>query len=91
MNPYQKDKARCKNWRCNWKGLEQEILLAPNPFDASDQLQGCPKCKDINTMLVCCYEAECWEFVDGGEPTPAGYKQACGDHLSRIVKGGEAK
>ena len=74
------DKCRCSNLNCDWRGPEQEILRAPNPFDEDDTLVGCPRCLDINTLIDVCDEPGCWEFSSCGHPVPGGYQRTCGKH-----------
>lgn len=73
-------KQVCSDYKCNWHGTSEEVLMAPNPFDPSDEILGCPKCKQVNTVQVACDEPDCWEPVTMGTPTPTGYRQTCGRH-----------
>lgn len=65
---------------CDWRGLESAILCASNPFDAEDTIQGCPKCKSVNTMRTTCDEDGCWEPDTMGTPTENGYRRTCWKH-----------
>lgn len=65
---------------CGWRGLAADMLRAPNPFDPSDELNGCPHCKQPETLLVACDEPGCWRETSCGTPTPDGYRRTCGQH-----------
>ena len=78
MTMPKKEKLRCQNRRCDWRGTEDDSLKAPNPFNPeNDILIGCPDCKDVNNLQVCCDEPGCWEAVSMGVPTPDGYRNTC--------------
>lgn len=74
------EKSRCTE--CGWIGETDEVLEAPNPFDAFSQeiIQGCPKCKQVECMECVCDEPGCKLPVNGGTPTPEGYRQTCYKH-----------
>jgi len=65
---------------CEYRGRIEEMLSAPNPFDPTDDLYGCPKCKSINCFTSVCDEANCWRSVSWGQPTKDGYRQTCHEH-----------
>lgn len=73
-------KVVCEDWRCGWHGQLDEILRAKHPFDADDEILGCPSCKDVNCILNACDEDGCWERVTCGTPTKTGYRNTCGKH-----------
>ena len=75
-------KVKCSEYRCSWQGTERETLTAPNPFDLVPQgvIEGCPECKEINTIVKVCDEPDCWEPVSCGTPTEDGYRSTCGKH-----------
>lgn len=73
----------CGEYRCNWRGTDAEVLHAPNPFDPEDEISGCPKCKEINSIYRACDEPGCWDRVSCGTTTPNGYRQTCGKHRPR--------
>jgi hypothetical protein len=75
------DKLLCED--CAWHGLQSEMLTAPNPFDATDTIHGCPKCKSVQSLLVACDEPGCWRETSCGTPTPSGYRRTCGQHAPR--------
>ena len=73
-------KYLCSKHRCNWHGFEDEVLTAHSPFDVTDMLYGCPKCKDVRTVVRACDEPDCWEPATCGFPTDSGYRNTCHDH-----------
>lgn len=77
-----KQKFRCKNYRCDWKGYEEDILVGISPFDG-EEITGCPKCKDINTIVSVCDEKGCWDFVSCGMSTKTGYRSTCHKHVPK--------
>jgi hypothetical protein len=66
-----------------WARLEEkEVLFAPNPFDPSSVILGCPKCKAVQEMVPVCDEPGCWESVCCGTPMPLGeYRSTCHKHV----------
>jgi hypothetical protein len=68
---------------CDWHGLENEVLQAPNPFDPEDGVLGCPKCKSVNEIVYTCIADNCWKPVSCGTPTVGGYMNTCGKHAPR--------
>jgi len=66
---------------CDWKGIEKEMLCAPNPFELDENIYGCPSCKEINTIFIACDEPDCWERATCGTPTNEEYKITCGKHM----------
>lgn len=76
-------KVRCSNYRCNWRGVEDEILTAPNPFMEAEVITACPKCKEVYSVTQACDEPHCWEFASCGTPTETGYRRTCGAHMPK--------
>lgn len=76
----EKDKVKCGDFRCGWKGQASDILTAPHPFHPNDTISGCPKCRDVETLECVCDEPGCWETVSAGTPTPEGYRSTCHKH-----------
>ena len=70
---------------CGWKGHTHEVLGAGNPFDEDDVIVGCPKCRCVNTIKMCCDEPGCWALNDCGTPTPDGYRSTCGPHSRGLI------
>src|SRR5574343_1782521 len=70
-------------WLCNscdWIGSDAELLRAPNPFDSSDAIVGCPKCKAVEDVVNACDEPRCDREATCGFPDPGGYRRTCGSH-----------
>jgi hypothetical protein len=72
------DKLLCSE--CHKRLRVAEILHAISPFDAGDDIAGCPQCKAINAELPVCDEPGCWELVTQGCPTTDGYRTTCREH-----------
>lgn len=73
-------RCKCENRRCGWVGKATEALRAPSPFDPTDILNGCPRCKGVDTLRTVCDENGCDRFATCGSPTPDGYRQTCFEH-----------
>ncbi len=80
------DKVKCTE--CNWYGVISELLTADNPFLPTDTINGCPSCKEVNTMGRCCDRQGCWNTVSGGSPTKDGYEFHCLEHSPMVKKEG---
>ena len=78
-------KVKCEEYRCSWHGEEIEVLTASNPFNIDFIISGCPKCREINSIVYVCDEPECWETVSCGTRTSMGYRSTC--HKHRPEKG----
>lgn len=80
-----------EKWVC--KECDQTVfehLSAPNPFDATDTVSGCPCCKSVNSLLQACQYPGCNQPASGGYPNGLGYRYAwlCYKHS---LKAGENK
>lgn len=74
-------------WKCQECAVVvSEYLVAPNPFDATDSIIGCPNCKSVNSLLEVCDEPGCAEYSSCGFPTPTGYRRTCGKHYQEATK-----
>lgn len=65
---------------CDWCGSSDDVLKAPNPFDADDTLWFCPNCKAAECLYLACDEPGCNRETSCGTPTPNGYRSTCGEH-----------
>ena len=74
-------KVKCDE--CGWHGLENQVLVARSPFDDGDNIYGCPKCLDVNSMRPVCDEPDCWSDSTCGTPTPDGYRNTCHKHIPK--------
>lgn len=73
-------------WRCtdcHWVGVAKQFLRAPSPFDAHDDLTGCPKCKSAETMEMLCDEPDCSNLYSQGWQGDDGYRYTCHEHGDR--------
>ena len=79
------------HWKCSdcgWLGEPAEALHAPHPFvdqPSSDEIVGCPECREVNTMQMVCDEPGCREVKTCGFNTDAGYRQTCGKHYQAAL------
>lgn len=74
-------------WRCGNCDLiysENELLKAPNPFDKSECLTGCPDCNFVNDFSQICDAPNCKEDSTCGIPTKAEYRRVCGKHYREL-------
>jgi len=76
------NKMMCGNRRCGWVGDSSELLTAPSPFDATDIIRACPRCKDVDTSIhTACEFEDCRRYGEGGYPLKDGrYVWRCHDH-----------
>jgi hypothetical protein len=65
---------------CGWRGTEDRVLKALNPFDDLDIIVGCPRCKHVNTILTACEVEGCWLPVECGTPKSNEYRITCSKH-----------
>jgi len=72
------DRAVCRE--CGWMGRNAQMLTAPNPFNAEDEVNGCPNCKSVSCLLVACQVDGCRKEASVGFPKDGDYVNACGDH-----------
>jgi hypothetical protein len=86
----QKTKLICKE--CGWKNEHDEPLTAPNPFNSSDIITGCPACRCVNSITIACDAEKCWEIATCGRPIRRRdgreYFGLCGKHYSQYEKEG---
>ena len=60
---------------------EDKVLSAPNPFNASEMLDGCPECRCIFSFHRVCEADGCDEVATCGAATNEGYMCLCDKHL----------
>lgn len=72
-------------WRCTeCDNIVHELLSAPNPFDTTETISGCPVCRSVECFRLVCDEPDCEQLVSAGWPTPeGGYRRTCGKHWQR--------
>jgi hypothetical protein len=79
-----------KQWGCNECGvltLEIELLRAVSPFDASETITACPKCKTIDNFYEVCDEPLCNKEVTCGYPAGpefGWYRRTCSKHYRAL-------
>lgn len=84
-------KCVCSEYRCNWHGMESEVLTAPDPFNQGETLYACPECRTVGSVVEACDEPECWAESSCGTPTESGYRRTCGKHRPNCEVSGVAK
>jgi hypothetical protein len=77
----QSDKVRCEE--CGWTGLDEDILVAPNPFDPSTKIHGCPSCRDVVNFVPLCDEPGCKEPVTRVRQMLEGLRLTCAAHVPK--------
>lgn len=79
MTAPEREKMECNN--CGWRGASKDVLRAENPFaEDFETMEGCPDCREPNTMEVICDEPGCWQRGTCGAPSPIGYRRTCFEH-----------
>ncbi len=64
---------------CNWIGHER--LIAPNPFDPTEKISGCPSCLQCTEGFdVLCYLTGCMRAVTCGSFVDGEYRFSCFEH-----------
>lgn len=64
---------------CDTVTHRPDLLVAAHPFDADDEVYGCPACRGMDLTPVC-DAAGCTRRVSCGTPTPEGYRSTCYGH-----------
>jgi hypothetical protein len=68
---------------CFWRGMDNELLVAPSPFDPDDTLlYACPECKDICNLRQACDYPGCWSEATCGWYDGQEYRQTCPKHMT---------
>lgn len=71
---------RFKCAQCGAICNEGEYLTAPNPFDETDTITGCPTCKCVDVLVTACDEPGCTREASNGWPSEKGYRHTCYEH-----------
>lgn len=77
-------KLICGPRGCGWRGTEDKLLRAPNPFIDGEEMVACPNCRDHEALEEACDQPDCWVHTCCGVPTPAGYRRVCSKHYREI-------
>ena len=72
--------GRWKCTECYGVVPAEQVLKAPDPFDSTLLVFGCPSCRMVVEFELVCDEGECRNPVTRGWPSAAGYRQTCSDH-----------
>ena len=78
------NRVRCID--CHNTHAENTLLTAPNPFDPTEIVTGCPTCKSIGGLVSVCDEPSCNKEVSCGWNSPAGYRHTCYEHSCWVKK-----
>ena len=72
-------------WKCNdcdWRGADDQLLRAPNPFEPRETICACPECRQVNDFTNMCDEPGCkLEAGCGWKPKDEEYRRTCGKHM----------
>lgn len=74
-------RIRCTE--CDWMGVLGQQLTAPNPFDPSEEIVGCPSCHEPNSFELLCEVDGCTREASCGTSVPGDYAQTCGKHMPK--------
>ena len=77
------DRKTIYHWKCeecDWRGQDGDLLRAPNPFDATAKIVGCPRCKEVQCFINMCDEPGCREEASSGWLSDDGYRRTCHKH-----------
>lgn len=72
---------RYKCMQCEHICNEGEFLTAPSPFDSTETIVGCPRCKSVDSLVTACDEPGCNKEATYGWPSDKGYRHTCGEHF----------
>lgn len=75
---------RCLN--CRLVSDDAALLRAPNPFDPTDMLTGCPECKSVEGFAQVCDEPGCGREATCGSPVDGVYRRTCFVHSGFKVR-----
>jgi len=87
--------ARFSCTECDWVGEGNMVLTAPHPFSENegDTINGCPQCREANSLRRACDTPGCPRQASNGTPTPDGYVWSCHEHRPAVIarESGEGK
>lgn len=78
------NRVRCIE--CDNIHAENTLLTAPNPFDPTEIVTGCPTCKSVDSLVAVCDEPGCDKEVSCGWGSPSGYRHTCYEHSCWVKK-----
>lgn len=73
-------------WQCNECGYfvdGKDRLEIANPFNAAENIHGCPLCYSVNSFKNICDETDCEEEATCGWPSAEGYRRTCELHMKK--------
>lgn len=71
------NKEAITRWKCEACGEvsdQDELLVAPNPFDPGDTIIGCPQCRSVEGFREACASMGCPHASTSGTPDLFGYR-----------------
>lgn len=80
---------RCSE--CAARVPHMKALQAPSPFEPSEILFACPRCKEVNTLEAACVVDGCHNYTSMGVPNRGGYRyvRLCSKHAGWGVESKE--
>lgn len=82
MTTLEKDKHYCMICEVIVRSIN--ILHAVNPFDKTQDIEGCPNCFSIDKFIPVCDEPGCKLVYSSGTPTDSGYRCTCYKHAPKV-------
>jgi len=81
-----------QRWICTECGhicFDEFILEAPNPFDVTSNIAGCPDCKAVDSFNGACMDEKCRKVHSSGTPNLYGFRYLwlCWDHSPNNKQG----
>lgn len=79
-------------WRCtecNHICHVEDLLRAVSPFDAHNDITGCPECRAIEKAEPVCDVDGCDELVSSGWTSDEGYRHTCHKHSESAMRAKE--
>lgn len=73
---------RCPD--CGWTGTMADRLIAANPWQDFETIEGCPVCREPVEFQRLCDEPGCTQDATCGTPSLEGYRRCCGEHYQAI-------
>jgi len=71
-------------WYCEeCNEVSETLLVAPNPFDKSDTLVGCPKCLCAESMISACWKCNRPAGIGTSDCDEYRYIQTCHKHMPK--------
>lgn len=82
-----------EKWKCNECGhhfVQDNFLVATNPFNNKETIYGCPECKTVDQFTNICDEDGCKSDATCGWPSNPAYRRTCHKHMSKESEGDQS-